>query len=147
MDSELKEQAPALDSVHAIMYTPELVDIIKALHSSQTYERVNDIKVNNLPKIGYIIKKNDMVLAAGFLRLMEGDYGLMDYYVSNGYLSSDLRHQGLNKLTEELIKTAQVLKLNGIFAFIRDEGISKRSEVSGFRKVHESVYALPLKEF
>lgn len=136
-----------MDKLTVQAYRPDLIGIVRDLHESQQYPNMHLVTNEVLPRIGYVVFQDEMPVASGFLRLMEGGFGLIDSYATNAKLSSDIRHLGLEIITNNIIEISKGLKLNGIFAFTADKGIISRAEATGFQQVNQSVYVLPLKEF
>lgn len=115
------------------------------LLDSQKYLGINNITMRTLPKIGYIALLNNQPIAAGFLRRVEPCYAQLDTLCSNAYFGSQIRHEGIKKVVDELIADAKRLNLEGILASTKDSGVLKRAESIGFHVVPETLIALPLK--
>lgn len=122
-------------------YLPMLYDMLK----SQQYLDISQIRMSNLPKIGYIALLNKQPVAAGFLRRVEGGYGQIDGLTSNAYLGSIIRHQGISKVVNSLLSEAKSLRLEGVLAITKDQGVLKRGIELGFTVVEQTLLALPLK--
>lgn len=89
--------------------------------------------VSDLPKNGFIALDEDGTpIAAGFLRGMEGPYGMLDSYISNPKHSRKDRHNALDEITKRLIALAEELGLNKLIAFSKDDGIISRALSNGF---------------
>ncbi len=120
---------------------------LKALHdilSSNDYLNISEINMKSLPKIGYIALLNGHPIAAGFLRRVEGGYAQIDTLTSNKYFGSKIRHLGIKLVVDTLILEAKTLKLKGIIAFTKDEGILKRAKEIGFTEPEAKLIALKL---
>ncbi len=111
---------------------------------SQNYEGIKDITMKSLPKIGYMVLMNNHPIAAGFLRRVEGNIAQLDGLTSNAYFGSLIRHEAIKLVVDALIKEAKDLKLEGIIATTKDEGILKRAIGLGFHYVPHTVIALKL---
>lgn len=122
-------------------YLPLLLDMLK----DRDFVNISQISMKTLPKIGYIAFMHNQPIAAGFLRRVEGGYAQMDTLVSNPYFGSLIRHEGINKVVSALIDEAKVLRLEGIVAFTKDEGVLKRALSIGFVEVNQQLIALNLK--
>jgi hypothetical protein len=107
--------------------------------------KLNGLEPCDVPSLGFTVKRNDIVIAAGFLRLMEGDIGMIDGYVTDPTALSKDRHSALNELTDKIIIVAKELKLKGLLVFTSDESIKIRAEAAGFIDGHQSVFVLPLR--
>jgi hypothetical protein len=88
--------------------------------------------INDLPEIGVIAYRNDIPVAAGFIRRMEGSYGLMDSYITNATESSSTRHKALSRITEALIEKAKEEGISKLLAFSSDQNTYQRSLMHGF---------------
>lgn len=98
--------------------------------------REMDEKVENLPESGFIVYNADQSpIAMGFLRLIEGNYGMLDSYISNPQKPSELRDQALDLITKNLINYSKTLGLNKLFAFSANEHIILRAYNHGFGRL------------
>lgn len=86
----------------------------------------------DLPENGYIVFKGDQCVGMGFLRLVEGFYGMMDGYITDPTALPNLRNQALEEITNALIERAKELKLKKVLAFAIDPNILKRAHEHGF---------------
>lgn len=100
--------------------------------------------MKTLPKIGYIALLDKNPIAAGFLRRVEGGYAQIDGLTSNASFGGLVRHEGINKVVTALITDAKDLKLNGILAMTKDNGVIDRAKKLGFKVIEENVIALRL---
>ncbi len=98
-----------------------------------------------MPKIGYIVYKGKVAIAAGFLRRLEPCYAQIDTLCSNKFMGSIIRHEGIKTVVEALIDEAKRLKLEGLICHTRDAGVMKRAEALGFHTIDEKIIGLPLK--
>ncbi len=121
--------------------------LLPALHDmlqSQNYQGISDINMNTIPKIGYMVLMNGHPIAAGFLRKLEGGLAHLDGLTSNAYFGSVIRHKAIELVVDTLIKEAKLLKLKGIIATTKDDGILKRAISLGFHVVPDTVISLKL---
>ena len=114
------------------------------MHESNNYEGVTHINMKTLPKIGFIVFLDKTPIAAGFLRRLEPCFGQIDTLVSNRYLGSIVRHQGVTAIVDALINEAKVLKLQGIICHTSSQDVIKRAKDIGFHIVNQQIIALPL---
>lgn len=114
------------------------------MHESQNYAYIHNISYKTLPKIGYIVYKDGMPIAAGFLRRVEPCYAQIDTLVSNAFCGAIMRNEGIKLVVDALIEEAKRLKLKGIIAHTADKGILRRAEALGFHIVPQTIIALPL---
>lgn len=127
-----------------IKYYSKHFDIVIALHKTQNSPLVDKLTDKDLPRIGYIATYNDIPVAAGFLRKVEGGYCILDTLVTNANISSDIRHLALTELVDKLIDTAKVYKFKTIIAYSMDDGILSRAYSIGFKAIDQSLIALTL---
>lgn len=99
--------------------------------------------VRDLPEIGIVITL-DHPIAAGFIRKVEGGYGLIDGYITDPSASPLDRHNALELLTTSLIEKAQELKFKGLLAFTKDNHTLLRSLSHGFSETHSYLVGLNL---
>lgn len=121
-------------------HLPMLVGMLED-NDSPDATRVN---MKNLPKIGYIAILSNQPIAVGFLRRLEGNYAQMDTLVSNPYFGSKIRHDGINLVVNSLIGDAKELKLDGIIAFTKDQGVLDRAKSIGFQVLEQTLISLPI---
>lgn len=113
------------------------------LHESQGAS-VEFLTYRTLPKLGYMAFLGQEPIAAGFLRRLEPNFAHMDTLVSNGRFGSKVRHEGVSKVVDELLRDAKTLKLAGIVGTTSDAGILKRVQELGFKVIPQTLLALKL---
>lgn len=114
------------------------------MHKAQKSYNDETLKYHLLPKIGYIAYLNKQPIAAGFLRRFEPCFAHLDTFVSNPYMGSIIRHQGLELVVDALIAEAKALKLEGILATTIDKGIIDRALKHGFHILPQTIIGLKL---
>ncbi len=123
------------DSKHPILWVRKYVAPIHSLFISDwLLERgMNTEIIHDLPKLGWMVY-GDEPLAAGFLRLVEGNYGLIDGLITKPFvgLGNRRRSEALDLIVEKIIHEAKVLGLKKIFAFSSDKATLTRSLKHGF---------------
>jgi hypothetical protein len=121
---------------------------LKLLHEmleTQSFKDISKITKRSLPKIGYICLLGDQPLAAGFLRRVESDIvAQIDGLTSNRNFGSILRHQAISEIVTLLINDAKALKIQGLIAFTKDNGVLDRAKDLGFVKHSESFISLTI---
>lgn len=123
-------------------YLPALLDML----NNQKYLAMSTVNMKNLPKIGYMVLRNNHPVAAGFLRRVEGGYAQFDTFASNPLFGSQIRHLALNLVIDSLLSDAKTLKLRGIIAFTEDAGILLRAKSIGFAELSHSLIGLKLEK-
>jgi hypothetical protein len=118
-------------------------DLLEILES-QNYQDIALVEMKTLPKIGYIAYLGKKPIAAGFLRRLEPCFAQIDTLCSNKFYGSIIRHEGIKVVVESLLDEAKRLKLKGILALTKDNGVFKRATEIGFKPVNEAVISLSL---
>ena len=78
------------------------------LHVMQGYKHLEQLTRDSIPKIGFVALTDDEIpIAMGFLRLVEGGYAQIDTFVSNPEIPGEIRHEALNEITNLLISKAK----------------------------------------
>jgi hypothetical protein len=91
------------------------------------------ISGKELPKSGWtVIDDDERPVGIVFLRMVEGDLGIIDSLINDPSQTSHKRHQINDRLFLQCIKMAKELKLNGLLGMSLDEGTLKRSYGHGF---------------
>jgi hypothetical protein len=91
-----------------------------------------------VPETGLVSCKFDQdiqdyeVIACGFIRRIEGNYGLLDAYIADKFMDKEKRDQTLDEITSHLIQLAKKQKVNHLFAFSALPAIIKRAQKHGF---------------
>jgi hypothetical protein len=133
------------------MITVERYDPKRASHKIAISYLINlrNIKDFESPKLGFICFDEhgnlDVVISCGFIRKIEGGYGLWDGLITNPSKSSQIRDDSLNLIMRELINVAKnELQLKAILATSKDEHTIIRAFNHGFRLMPETFMCLNL---
>lgn len=100
--------------------------------------------IEDLPEIGLIAIHQDMYVAAGFIRRIEGPYGMLDSYITKSDAPTELRDKALDMITYKLIKIAREGGAVKLLAFSGVENIITRAEKHGFVQIDYKVALLSL---
>lgn len=96
--------------------------------------------VYQLPDVGFIAMEKNMVIAAGFLRQIEGDLlCIFDGLISNPEATSEQRNLALNLVIIALQKKAKFFNFKRILAWTRDKNTLVRAEKLGFEKTEDQL--------
>lgn len=98
--------------------------------------------INTLPETGYVMLDDKILVAAGFLRKVEGGFGMLDGYITNPACSSEQRHAALDGITSKLILVAKQICPSGIFIHTSNKGIISRAENFGFKVIADEMLTL-----
>lgn len=85
-----------------------------------------------LPKVGSVACFHEHPIAAGFIRRIEGNWGMFDSYVTDASQKPRVRHEALDCLTLELLAKAKVLGMTSIISFSTDTRTIERAQKHGF---------------
>lgn len=98
------------------------------------------IHYGNLPEVGFI----EEGVAAGFLIQTDSGFGIIEGFVTNPEVSSEVRHRALYDITMEIFRTAKELGLREVIALTRDPSIISRAMAHNFEDL--GFYCLLAKE-
>jgi hypothetical protein len=131
--------------VHVVPFKfKHLQQLIEILQSQKLYRDCGYLHGNHLPRVGYIAFYGKQPIAAGFLRRVEPCFAQLDTLTSNALFGSQVRHEGIKLVVDELTEEAKRLKLKGIIAHTSDSGILSRAQSIGFHVVPQTIIAKPL---
>lgn len=88
--------------------------------------------VDDLPEFGLVAIENDVMIAAGFIRKIEGMDAFLDSYISNPVYSPETRHIALDRITTKLIGIAKYEGVRHLYAFSADSNTQCRANTHGF---------------
>lgn len=105
----------------------DLVDLLKS-------RDMNPNNADSVPKYGVIVHNSDLTqtIAAGFMRMVEGQMGILDSYITNPDANSEDRNNALDLITFTLINSAKASKLNKLITITQNDGIYDRAKEHGF---------------
>lgn len=132
-----------------VYLNPEVVKFDKTHYSSLvalylTNNKGDNPNLEQLPKLGYVAYIFDQPIAAGFLRMVEGELAQIDSLVSNKDFPSETRHAGITAVVDRLIQDAKNLKLKALFATTSDSGILSRAEKLNFKVINQTIIGIKL---
>jgi hypothetical protein len=130
--------------VHVVPFKFKHLQQLIEILQSQNYTGIADISMKTLPRVGYIAFYGKQPIAAGFLRRVEPCFAQLDTLTSNALFGSQVRHEGIKLVVDELTEEAKRLKLKGIIAHTSDSGILSRAQSIGFHVVPQTIIAKPL---
>lgn len=87
---------------------------------------------DDLPRIGIVVYEEDHFIAAGFLRLCEGNHGLLDSYITNPTMPPSVRDQAMDMIMKRLLERAKKLEIKEVFGFCMDDNTISRAIRHGF---------------
>jgi hypothetical protein len=133
--------------VELVAYKPEYLPVIRLLVTAnkKSFIRAQDIASDTLPRIGYVAMVLGQPTACGFLRVVEGGFGMIDTLVTNPTIPAETRHRALTELVDRLIEDGKIqCGMKAIFSHTQDPSVIKRAEGVGFSVLPESVIGLVL---
>lgn len=105
---------------------------------------LNPHLIDELPDVGFVVSEGEEIIAAGFIRQTEGDYALVDSYITNKNSPPVQRDQALDLITKELINISKSLGFKTLVATSIDQNTIDRSLRHGFKQLPHAVIALKL---
>jgi hypothetical protein len=100
--------------------------------------------LQEMPKIGFATINEGKLVAAVFLRRVEGGYGQIDGLTSNPSSSKEDRHLAIDMAVSALLSKSRELNIINILFTSEDEGTILRSHKYGFKKSPLSLLAVDL---
>lgn len=92
---------------------------------------------DEIPTIGSLVMEGNEIVAAGFLRRLEGNYAHYDGMITNPEFSSAQRWKALNMLDQAIIKDAKTLGILALLAYPKEKSTLDRSYKLGFKPLPE----------
>jgi len=92
---------------------------------------------DEIPTIGSMVMSGNEIVAAGFIRRLEGNYAHYDGLITNPKFSSSQRWEALNMLDQAIIKDAKTLGILALLAYPKEESTLERSYKLGFMPLPE----------
>lgn len=88
--------------------------------------------VNDLPEHGLIAIKDGIPIAMGFIRRIEGEYAMLDSYITDPKAAAPVRDRALETIGRKLIDMARNGGCKTLLAFSTDAHILARGVRWGF---------------
>lgn len=88
---------------------------------------------DEFPALGFVAQDDRCLIAAAFLRRIEGNYALFDGLITNPRSSSLDRHVALEAVVKRIIRESRDLGIIGIMAYSLDTGTIERALSHGFK--------------
>lgn len=102
--------------------------------------------MNQIPCMGFIVEDDEGLIAAAFLRKIEGcGAALFDGLIANPQSSGKRRYFAIDLLSREALRGAKDGGFQSVIAFSVDKGTLKRSIKHGFRRLPHDLITLDLK--
>lgn len=119
--------------LHIIYYKQEDDTHKKYLSILLSSQNMPERYLSDIPRVGIICtNENDEVIAAGFIRKIEGPYGMLDSYITNNNANSEDRDQALDLITAKLIQIAKDSSITKLISFSVVPNIVSRAKKHGF---------------
>ena len=99
---------------------------------------------SDIPEFGLIAFEGEKPVAAGFIRQIEGNYAMLDSFISNPDIEYAIRDRALDLITRKLIEVAKRNNVRKLFAFSEHTGIIDRAIRNGFIPGWNSLLVHPL---
>lgn len=102
-------------------------------------------RIEEIPIFGFIAYgEAGKAVAAGFLRRCEGQVGVFDSLVTDPEARGPIRHEAIEAIVFEILKTARALKMGRVIAFTRHLSIIERAKSHGFEQQAHTLITLTL---
>jgi len=88
--------------------------------------------VDDLPKHGVVIYKSGTPVGALFLRLVEGNYGILDSFITNPKSDAKDRSEAIEKGFEQLLELSKNLNIKRLLTFSEEDSLVRRAKHVGF---------------
>lgn len=122
-----------------------MLPLLESLHQTHNWKQTQTSMLGQgMPQTGYVALVAGQPGAAGFLRMVEGGFAMIDTLVSNADLGSEARHMAITAVVDALINHAKTSGIKGIVAHTKDKGILKRAKTLGFKKLSEQIITIKL---
>lgn len=115
-------------------------------HYIEKWLKARDLKIpsqDEMPENGYVISDTSPI-AMGFIRKVEGGYGMMDSFITDPDKDPIIRDKALDLLTKKLLDKAEDLKLISLVSYSRDLNTLVRAQKHGMQCLQHTVLVLPL---
>ncbi len=117
-------------------------------HTMKAWLSARDIDMptlEELPRAGFVYSIDGIPTALGFLRMVEGRQGKIDYITSNPHQSPEHRDLAVQSVIEALIQLSKNLGLKQIYGHTKCANTKLRSLSLGFQEFPHSLVALDLR--
>lgn len=100
--------------------------------------------VDEVPSYGVIATQCGKLVCAGFLRSVEGNFGMIDGLITDPSSSSAERHEAINLVVSSLIEAAKEFRMSVVMAFTIDDTVMARSGLYKFESMPHKLMKLSL---
>lgn len=87
------------------------------------------------PEFGMSAIENDVLVAVGFVRRVEGNHAIIDSFITNAECSSEVRQRALQLLCYKIDNILRSVKLNKLLILTTDLDIVQRAHQNGFKLI------------
>ena len=107
---------------------------LKSMRSLLSLRGMPPELVLDLPSHGYMaFDELNEPIAAGFLRMVEGKFGLIDGFITNEHMDSETRHLALSAIGNALVEDAHKSHISHLLVIADDPSMEKRALFHGFK--------------
>lgn len=115
------------------------------LRNILTAREMSDDVIIDLPEIGFVAYHDLSMVAAGFIRRVEGQFALLDSLITNPRHEPPMRDAAIEMVVAALIEQANKEGIQALFAFSIDKNTLERAEQRhGFVRLPHAVIKLEL---
>lgn len=91
-----------------------------------------DVDYSLLPRFGFVAIEDDVLLAFGFMRYVEGPYAMIDGLTTNPNVEVDKRRLALSRILDKMIRIGKRYRLRALMGFTGIPVVSDMVEGKGF---------------
>lgn len=99
---------------------------------------------DSIPELGFMVYEQDEKIAAGFIRLCEGGYGIIEGFTSNPNKSPSIRNEALDLLLNHMLLSSKSINLKILWGYTTDKNTKERSMRHGFVCLPHTIVCLDL---
>jgi len=100
--------------------------------------------IDSLPNFGLLVYEKQILVAAGFVRNVEGGFGFIDSYITNVLAPPSIRDEALSRLTTKLLKVVKHSGVTKLIGFTTDNHTLLRSLRHGFSQQDYNLITIDL---
>lgn len=97
--------------------------------------------IYTLPEHGMVAFESGELVAAGFIRRIEGNMAMLDSYITNPQTDKAIRHRALDLITKKLVSAAESHNIHKLIAFTVVDSVLASLNKNGLFKVPHTLTA------
>lgn len=105
---------------------------LKTIQEWLKFRDLPDTLTSELPKIGFLIFKEDAPICCAFLRICEGGLGIFEGLCTNPKMAPQVRNDAIEFATKVIFEEAKKSNIHRILAYSVDTSTIERGKNHGF---------------